>query len=128
MTPLADMIPTMTDAATHDAPAVRLAGVRLDRGGRTILHESFLMPDASGASNLSSGLYVSWATPVLRLVFVPPSPGASRSHAARASTWSSDRAINNAFFTWETDCNGRGGGIDAASSSPVATDRARSSE
>ncbi|MCW5581384.1 MAG: ABC transporter ATP-binding protein [Luteimonas sp.] len=27
----------MTDAATHDAPAVRLSGLRLDRGDRTIL-------------------------------------------------------------------------------------------
>jgi hypothetical protein len=54
------------------------AALRAEIGGRTILHESFLMPDASGASNLSSGLYDNSAAPLLRLVFVPPSPGADR--------------------------------------------------
>lgn len=51
------------------------AALRAEIGGRTVLHESFLEPDASGASNLSAGLYDSTATPLLRLAFVPPSPG-----------------------------------------------------
>ncbi len=60
------------------AYAANGAALRAEIGGRTVLHESFLLPDASGAGNPTAGAYDGLAAPLLRLVFVPPAAGADR--------------------------------------------------
>lgn len=55
------------------------AALHAEIGGTTVFHETFIMPDASGASNLSVGMYDGAAAPFLRIAFVPPGKGAQSS-------------------------------------------------
>lgn len=55
-------------------------------GTNTVFHEVFLMPDASGASNLSAGLYDGAAAPFLRIAFVPPAVGVRRLTLSNSGT------------------------------------------